>query len=39
MCEQVAITAEDIADIIAFAVTHPRRVTINEILLRPTAQA
>ena len=32
-----AITAEDIAEIIAFAVTRPRRLTINEILVRPTA--
>ena len=38
MYEQMAITATDIADIIAFAVTRPRRVTINEILIRPTAQ-
>ena len=36
--QQLAITAEDIAEIIAFAVTRPRRLTINEILVRPTAQ-
>jgi NADP-dependent 3-hydroxy acid dehydrogenase YdfG len=36
--EQLAIAAEDIAEIIAFAVTRPRRLTINEILVRPTAQ-
>jgi NADP-dependent 3-hydroxy acid dehydrogenase YdfG len=36
--EQLAITAEDIAEIIAFAVTRPRRLTINEILVRPTGQ-
>jgi NADP-dependent 3-hydroxy acid dehydrogenase YdfG len=35
---QLAITAEDVADVIAFAVTRPRRLTINEILFRPTAQ-
>ena len=35
---QLAITPEDIADVIAFAVTRPRRMTLNEILLRPTAQ-
>jgi len=38
MYEQIAITATDIAEIIAFAVTRPRRVTLNEILVRPTAQ-
>jgi NADP-dependent 3-hydroxy acid dehydrogenase YdfG len=38
MYQQLAITAEDIAEIIAFAVTRPRRVTLNEILIRPTAQ-
>jgi len=37
--EQVAITAEDIAEIIAFAIARPHRVTLNEILIRPTAQA
>ena len=37
--EEVAITAEDIAEIIAFAVGRPARVTLNEILVRPTAQA
>ena len=38
MYQQMAITADDIAEIIAFAVTRPRRVTLNEILVRPTAQ-
>jgi NADP-dependent 3-hydroxy acid dehydrogenase YdfG len=38
MYAQVAITAEDIAEVIAFAVTRPRRVSLNEILVRPTAQ-
>ena len=36
--EQLAITADDIAEIIAFAVTRLRRLTLNEILVRPTAQ-
>jgi NADP-dependent 3-hydroxy acid dehydrogenase YdfG len=37
--DEVAITAEDIAEVIGFAITRPRRVTLNEILIRPTAQA
>lgn len=39
MYEQLAITAQDIAEIIAFAVSRPRRMTLNEILVRPTGQA
>ena len=35
----LAITAEDIAEVIAFAVARPRRMTLKEILIRPTAQA
>jgi NADP-dependent 3-hydroxy acid dehydrogenase YdfG len=31
--------AEDIADAIAFIVTQPRRVAINELVVRPTDQA
>ena len=31
--------AEDIADAITYIVTRPRRVAVNEILIRPTAQA
>jgi NADP-dependent 3-hydroxy acid dehydrogenase YdfG len=31
--------AADIAEVIAFAVTRPRSVSLNEILVRPTAQA
>lgn len=34
----LAITAQDIAEVIAFAVSRPRRMTLNEILVRPTAQ-
>jgi NADP-dependent 3-hydroxy acid dehydrogenase YdfG len=39
MYQELAITADDIAQVIAFAVTRPRRMTLNEILVRPTAQA
>ena len=39
MYKQLAITADDIAQVIAFAITRPRRMTLNEILVRPTAQA
>ena len=38
MYEATAIAAEDIAEIIAFAVSRPRSVSLNEILVRPTAQ-
>jgi NADP-dependent 3-hydroxy acid dehydrogenase YdfG len=34
----IAIRPEDIAEVIAFAVARPRRMTLNEILIRPTAQ-
>ncbi|MGH2946062.1 MAG: SDR family oxidoreductase [Solirubrobacteraceae bacterium] len=37
--EATAITADDIAEIIAFAVSRPRSVSLNEILVRPTGQA
>jgi NADP-dependent 3-hydroxy acid dehydrogenase YdfG len=35
----MAIPPHDIADVIAFAISRPRRMTLNEILVRPTAQA
>ena len=35
---RTSITAEDIAEIIAFAVSRPRNVSLNEVLVRPTAQ-
>lgn len=38
MYEETAITADDIAEVIAFALGRPRRMTLNEILIRPTAQ-
>ena len=31
--------ATDIAEVIAFAVSRPQHVALNEILVRPTAQA
>jgi NADP-dependent 3-hydroxy acid dehydrogenase YdfG len=37
--ESTAISAEDIAEVIAFAVSRPRGVSLNEILVRPTAQS
>jgi NADP-dependent 3-hydroxy acid dehydrogenase YdfG len=37
--DATSITADDVAQIIAFAVSRPRSVSINEILVRPTAQA
>ena len=36
--EASSITADDVARIIAFAVGQPRSVSLNEILVRPTAQ-
>ena len=36
--KDLAITPRDIAEVIAFAITRPRRMTLNEILVRPTAQ-
>ena len=36
--QDLAIAPEDIAEVIAFAVGRPRRMTLNEILVRPTAQ-
>jgi len=34
----LAIKSEDIAEVIAFAVSRPKRMTLNEILVRPTGQ-
>jgi NADP-dependent 3-hydroxy acid dehydrogenase YdfG len=33
------LAAEDIADAIQYIVTRPRRVAVNELLIRPTEQA
>jgi NADP-dependent 3-hydroxy acid dehydrogenase YdfG len=35
---RVEVTAEDIGEIIAFAISRPRRMTINELLVRATGQ-
>jgi NADP-dependent 3-hydroxy acid dehydrogenase YdfG len=35
---QVEVTAEDIAEVIAFALSRPRRLAIHEVLLRPAGQ-
>lgn len=37
--DKVEVTADDIAEIIAFSLSRPRRLAINEILLRPAGQA
>lgn len=37
--EGTAITAGDIAEVIAFALSRPRTVSLNEILIRPSAQS
>jgi NADP-dependent 3-hydroxy acid dehydrogenase YdfG len=39
MYEKTSIAPQDIAEIIAFAVSRPRGVSLNEILVRPTGQA
>ena len=39
MYEATAIAPQDIAEIIAFAVSRPRTVSLNEILVRSTEQA
>jgi NADP-dependent 3-hydroxy acid dehydrogenase YdfG len=39
MREQIdPLQAPDIADAIAFALTRPQHVAINEVLIRPTKQ-
>jgi len=39
MYQQTAIAPGDIAHVIAFAISRPRSVSLNEILVRPTGQA
>jgi NADP-dependent 3-hydroxy acid dehydrogenase YdfG len=36
--DSVAMPAQDIAEVIAFALGRPKRITLNEILVRPTIQ-
>jgi NADP-dependent 3-hydroxy acid dehydrogenase YdfG len=36
--DQAEVTANDVAEIIAFVLSRPRRLAINEILLRPAGQ-
>lgn len=36
--DQAEVTAEDVAEIIAFVLSRPRRLAINEVLLRPAGQ-
>ena len=38
MYQQTSISAQDIAEVIAFAVSRPHNVSLNEILIRPTGQ-
>jgi NADP-dependent 3-hydroxy acid dehydrogenase YdfG len=35
---QQPLTSDDVADAVLYAVTRPRHVDVNEILLRPTEQ-
>jgi NADP-dependent 3-hydroxy acid dehydrogenase YdfG len=37
--DNVAMPAHDIAEVIAFALGRPKRITLNEILVRPTIQS
>jgi NADP-dependent 3-hydroxy acid dehydrogenase YdfG len=36
--DRAEVTAEDIAEVIAFTLSRPRRLAINEILVRPAGQ-
>jgi NADP-dependent 3-hydroxy acid dehydrogenase YdfG len=36
--DKAEVTADDVAEIIAFILSRPRRLAINEILLRPAGQ-
>ena len=36
--DSLAIPAQDVGETIAFMLSRPKRMTINELMLRPTAQ-
>ena len=36
--DQAEVTADDVAEVIAFVVTRPPRLAIHEVLLRPAGQ-
>jgi NADP-dependent 3-hydroxy acid dehydrogenase YdfG len=36
--DQAEVTAEDVAEIVVFTLSRPRRLAINEVLLRPAGQ-
>ena len=36
--DQAEVTADDVAEVIAFVLSRPRRLAINEVLLRPAGQ-
>ncbi len=38
LCDKAEVTAADVAEIIAFILSRPRRLAISEILLRPAGQ-
>ncbi len=38
LCNKAEVTAEDVAEIITFTPSRPRRPAINEIPLRPAGQ-
>jgi NADP-dependent 3-hydroxy acid dehydrogenase YdfG len=37
--EDIALPAESFARVVAFAISHPDEMDVNEILFRPTRQA
>lgn len=37
--DNVAMPAQDLAEVVAFALGRPKRITLNEILVRPTVQS